>query len=544
MDNQYKRVWCLYRVSTKQQLYDGEDIPVQERVCRDFVKRQPNWEITRELYERGVSGWKTRTEDRDALNDIKNGAIKGEFDILLVFISDRLGRREDESPLIIEFLKKHNVTVWSTQEGELKAEDHTDKLINYIRFWQSSGESLKTSIRVKEGMATLNAKGGYAGGAAPFGYEIYETNEKHPKKDKKIKSLRVNEYEAKIVQLIFEYCVHEGLGASRIAKKLNDNGYKTRNNSIFRHNRISQILRNPIYIGKKVYNKYDDEGRLKPKSEWKYQPYNESLRIISDELFYQAQDIIDKRKVNNANYNSTAIPTPSKNNLLSGIVYCKTCGGRLKTDYTYKDYKRKSDGKVTRMKTYRYRCHRARNISNHGKSAWGAKTIDLTVANEVKQAMQSINPKEFYNKALKYQNEKIEEKEIILQKYEQELDKMIKKGEKLNQEIANALIGESDFSPKQLSKAIEINEKKIDEQKILVQQIKDELEYSLTEMDKSASIIKEISDWPERFDQASIDGKRAMLSKVIDKIELGSGTISINFNLQIKKLLKDTSMSL
>ena len=33
------------------------------------------------------------------------------------------------------------------QEGQQRFDSHTDKLTNYIRFWQADGESEKTSIR-------------------------------------------------------------------------------------------------------------------------------------------------------------------------------------------------------------------------------------------------------------------------------------------------------------------------------------------------------------------------------------------------------------
>ena len=40
---------------------------------------------------------------------------------------------------------------------------------NYIRFWQSSGESLKTSIRTRARMEQLIQKFGFVGGMTPYG---------------------------------------------------------------------------------------------------------------------------------------------------------------------------------------------------------------------------------------------------------------------------------------------------------------------------------------------------------------------------------------
>lgn len=55
------RVYTLYRVSTVGQV-DHDDIPMQRIACREFVDSQPDWEIVKELYEKGVSGYKVKTD--------------------------------------------------------------------------------------------------------------------------------------------------------------------------------------------------------------------------------------------------------------------------------------------------------------------------------------------------------------------------------------------------------------------------------------------------------------------------------------------------
>ena len=61
-----KRVLCLYRVSTIGQV-DHDDIPMQRVACREFIDRQKDWTLVDEVLEKGVSGYKTKTADRDAL---------------------------------------------------------------------------------------------------------------------------------------------------------------------------------------------------------------------------------------------------------------------------------------------------------------------------------------------------------------------------------------------------------------------------------------------------------------------------------------------
>ena len=143
-----KKVRCLYRVSTVRQL-DKNDIPMQRIECKKFIDFHPDWVFDKEYIEKGVSGYNKKLEDRDVLQEIRQDAINKEFDILLVFMFDRLGRRDDETPFIVEWFIKQGIEVWSTQEGEQKFDSRADKLINYIRYWQSGEKKKKTSIRVR-----------------------------------------------------------------------------------------------------------------------------------------------------------------------------------------------------------------------------------------------------------------------------------------------------------------------------------------------------------------------------------------------------------
>jgi len=145
--NNKKRVFCLYRVSTKGQV-EKNDIPMQRQRCREYAE-QMEWNIVREFTEKGVSGFKVSANDSDAIIEIKAAAERGEFDVLLVFMFDRIGRKDDETPFVVKWLAEKGIEVWSTVEGQQRFESHVDDLINYLHFWQASGESQKTSVRTK-----------------------------------------------------------------------------------------------------------------------------------------------------------------------------------------------------------------------------------------------------------------------------------------------------------------------------------------------------------------------------------------------------------
>ena len=107
---------------------------MQRRECMDFILQHKDWKYVGELMEKGVSGYKVSASKRDAIVQMRTMAERKEFDVLLVFMFDRLGRREDETPFLVQWFIEHGIEVWSTREGQQRLDNRADKLINYIRF--------------------------------------------------------------------------------------------------------------------------------------------------------------------------------------------------------------------------------------------------------------------------------------------------------------------------------------------------------------------------------------------------------------------------
>ena len=270
----------MYRVSTDKQVDHNDknqaDIPMQRKACRTFCDKM-GWTIVHEEQEEGVSGHKVRAENRDKLQIIKNLARQKKFDILLVFMFDRIGRIADETPFVVEWFVKQGIEVWSTQEGQQRFDSHTDKLTNYIRFWQADGESEKTSIRTRTALGQLVEAGGFKGGLAPYGYDLVKSG-RFNKRKHELYDLVVNESEAAVVRTIFEKYVHEGYGAQRIATYLNRQGYRARTGKMWHHATIRGIVCNLTYTG--VLRCGESRSQELP-----------HLQIIEPELFETAQRI-------------------------------------------------------------------------------------------------------------------------------------------------------------------------------------------------------------------------------------------------------------
>ena len=244
-----KRVYTLYRVSTKGQV-EKDDIPMQKEACRNFAESQ-GWEIVKEFSEKGVSGFKKSAKDRDELQKIQQAAMEGKFDILLVFMFDRLGRRDDETPFIVEWFTKQGIEVWSVNEGQQRFDTHVDKLMNYIRYWQASGESLKTSVRTRTRLEQLTGEGHYTGGTVAFGYKRVRLGRVN-KKNQEVCDLVIDEAEAEIVRLIFHKYVYEGYGAQKLSHYLYEQGVVGRN---------SKNICNELFTWADVYDTANHDER-------------------------------------------------------------------------------------------------------------------------------------------------------------------------------------------------------------------------------------------------------------------------------------------
>ena len=289
MTENNNRVCCLYRVSTDKQVdftsNHEADLPMQRKACHKFAESK-GWVIVHEEQEEGVSGHKVRAAARDKLQIIKDYARRGKFDILLVFMFDRIGRIADETPFVVEWFVRNGIRVWSTQEGEQRFDNHTDKLLNYIRFWQADGESEKTSVRTRTSLRQLVEEGHFKGGNAPYGYDLVRSGRINKRKHE-LYELHINEQEAAVVRIVFDKYVYEGYGPQHIATYLNNAGYRARSGKCWHPGSLRGMVGNLTYMG--VLRCGDARSELMPE-----------LQIIPQEEFEAAQRIREDRSAHAA----------------------------------------------------------------------------------------------------------------------------------------------------------------------------------------------------------------------------------------------------
>ena len=366
-----KRVYCLYRVSCNIQL-DKQDIPMQRIACHAFAECH-GWEIIKEFSEKGISAYQLSMSQRDAITEIKEAAALERFDVLLVFMFDRIGRRDDETPFVVEWLVKNGIEVWSVCEGEQRFDNHVDKLTNYIRFWQAAGESERISERTRTRIRQLTSEGYFTGGVCPFGYQLVHQGRENKKKQP-LYDLVIHPEEAETVRIMLVKVAYDGCGTSILANYLNERRLFPKSGRFWNPASLSGILRNRLYIGE--LHKGDATG------------YQEQLRILDDGLFQEVQEVIlAKRK--DASSRRTA-PTWGRS-LLSGFLFCGTCGSRFSSTHIVKCRQRK-DGSVTMTRTQKYVCQRRKNgipCECSGQHTYVAEKLNQLVVAELKAHLES-----------------------------------------------------------------------------------------------------------------------------------------------------------
>ncbi|MDL2273623.1 recombinase family protein [Oscillospiraceae bacterium OttesenSCG-928-G22] len=521
-----KRLINLYRVSTNKQVGqdNGDEISltVQQTACLRYAKEHhPDWELVREVEEKGVSGFKKRAADRDAIQELQRAALQKEFDVLLVFMFDRIGRIDDETPHIVEWFVKQGIEVWSVNEGQQTFNNHVDKLLNYIRYWQASGESIKTSLRTSEALAQVVEAGHYKGGGYPFGYYL-ERGDRVNKKGYPLYDLFVQPEEAAVVNMIFDLYVNEGMGTKRIASVLTECGVKSRTGDSFTNPTIYHMLRNPTYMG--ILRSGKAQSRIIP-----------ALQIISPELFNRAQSLAEQKSKKGLN-RKVPYRTQGKG-LLTGSLFCGHCGARLVVT-TSVDKRQNKNGKGREYVRIRYVCY---NKTRHpekcdGQTGYTLDKVDAVI-DEIMRELFS-NAKDSPETVNSQYDEKMDSLKTTLRESNRQLAEKQSQYELYKAELLKVLQGDSVFDKETLSELIQ-------ETKTAMEQAQAEALHNRTALEDEWTIRNDLTkqhenliSWADVYDESSYEAKKMIVASIIDDIHISRDyALDIKFNVDYESYL-------
>lgn len=304
-----RKTGAIYiRVSTDKQEELSPD--AQLRLLMDYA-RNNHTDIPQEyiFQDNGISGRKANK--RPAFQQMIALAKSKEhpIDTIIVWKFSRFARNQEESIVYKSLLKKNNVDVVSVSEPLI--DGPFGSLIERIIEWMDEYYSIRLSGEVMRGM-TQNALRGHYQGDAPIGYQS-PGNKKSPEKDPKTIQ----------IPIMMKDLLLSGSSLLQIARKLNEQGYRTKHGNLWDARGVRYVLENPFYAGISRWN-YTDRGRqLKPADEVIYTKGN--WEPLWDKATLEE---IKKHLAMNMRKTKSRDVSAAKH-WLSGLLICSSCGGTL-----------------------------------------------------------------------------------------------------------------------------------------------------------------------------------------------------------------------
>ena len=281
-----EKVAALYiRVSTDAQAEEGFSIPAQQERLEAYcvAKGWPDFQI---YVDPGFSGSNlNRPQIQQLMHDVKDEKIH----TVIVYKLDRLSRSQKDTLFLIEDVFLPNqVDFISLNECIDTSTPYGRAMIGILSaFAQLERENIY--LRTRMGMLE-RVKQGYwmGGGGIPFGYDY----------DRNTGTLVPKPGEAETVRKIYDLFI-KGYSCQSIATMLD-----------LKYDRlVAGIITRKVNIGIISYKGEEYKGRHQP--------------LVSEEVFNLAQNKMRERS-------EKARVTTNHSHLLTGLIYCGSCGSRLR----------------------------------------------------------------------------------------------------------------------------------------------------------------------------------------------------------------------
>jgi site-specific DNA recombinase len=333
-----RRVALYARYSTDMQ--NPKSVDDQFRECRKYADKQ-GWSVVAEFSDSGLSG---SLRDRPGYNDLVAALPAGQFDIVLVEHIERVARDLERSAKFYKATMFAGIELHQLNRGKLGLLDIGILSTFAEIFLEELGHKTRRGL-----VGRIEA--GASGGGLSYGYRVPRTETGQPIKGE----LVIVPEEAEVIRRIFrDYAA--GKSPLHIAAELNKagipaprgrgegTGHWKQNTINGNRQRGTGILNNELYAGLRVWNrqkfsKHPETGRriarMNPESEWMLKAVP-TLRIVDEgmwEAVKRRQDAMGKvrvtREATDRNGLSVAQSMRRRKYLLSGLLTCGQCGGKM-----------------------------------------------------------------------------------------------------------------------------------------------------------------------------------------------------------------------
>ena len=542
-----KIVRILLRVSSDQQLEADGDLSIQRQLAVEEVKKHEEWILdSKEYFEGSNSGYKNSVVDRDVLQEALRDAENKEYDILLAYKDDRLGRRMLEIPMYIMSLKQFGVDVYTVKDGLLTPDigDVMGMLRLTMQYGMAEKSSSDTGIRVKDTAKKLVQQGKFMGGKAPYGYKLEYSGE-YSKHQRALKHLVIVPEHAEVVKYIYKLSLYKEYGSGKIATTLNlDNRYKNlAPNDVWKSGTITSILTNPIYTGYTAYRRREHIGgryRSLSQEDWIIaEKPNDEITIIDRDMWEKVQISRQKRsrKYQKQSWNekATVISRNDGQLALIDVAYCGYCGRKLTNGTKYDYWTIKGTGERRSSQKSIYKCQNVwQGVPHEKMKQIRADKIEPIVFKKLSEYVGRLQEDEnIFEQILENQSFEKKQQEQILVREKRKLQEIEKDMDILNDAIPKAITGTYPLPLEDLAKNIERQKDKAAKQKAVV----DELEINIKNLSVSQedweNLYHNLPTWQDIFMNADVATKRVLVNKLIERIDITDDTVVIHFKVDL-----------
>lgn len=362
------------RVSTDEQADKGYSQRNQEEMLRKYCESHSIM-IRNVIYEDHSAKSFNRPQWKSLIQGLKKK--KSNVNLILFTKWDRFSRNAGDAYQMINVLRGFGVEPQAIEQPlDLSIPENKMMLAFYLA--APEVENDRRALNVFYGMRRARKEGRYMG-LAPVAY-INKTEENGKK------YIAPLEPDASILRWAFEEIAKGIFNTEQIWKRAKEKGLKCSKNAFW------QVIRNPLYCGKIFIPQFKDEESRFVKGQHK--------AIISEELYYEVQDILDGRGRNYRPKVKTLDEFPMR-----GFLICPECEKLLTGS--------KSKGR-TKYYSY-YHCVGA------CKHRTNAEIVNEAIMKDLASFVPEISDMAFYQELIikEYLNKtnevQFEKKEILLQ---------------------------------------------------------------------------------------------------------------------------------
>lgn len=336
---------------------DYAELSVEETLKRheailDKLAGDRGYHIAKTYYE-VVSGESiaARPEIQKMLTEVSDGLYAG----VLVVDVERLARGNGADQAYISQVFQFTGTKIITPLKVYDPSNEFDEEYFEFGLFMSRREYKTINRRLARGRDSSAAEGKYINSIPPYGYQKVKLP------DEKGFTLAPHPQEGEVVKEIFEMFLRRA-GTKTIANHLNDSGVPTRHGDLWSYSTISNIVKNPVYMGKirrgwskqvKTIENGVVKKRVRRSGNYGDYPVYDGLHpsLVSEEAFLRAQEILRERAPGPRVKDGLTLK-----NAFAGLMYCGVCGKRVG----------RTTGTVARGGVPRLRCINGRNCHSAG----------------------------------------------------------------------------------------------------------------------------------------------------------------------------------